>query len=668
MADKSLTVNEAQQIFGELKQEHPNLNKIGKIVKESRWSHLINGLGHRMEPRLLLLVEKANQTFIGLEQKGIKVFDPTIHDALYREKARVYQEKHQLYFNLTKEIQTQISHLQKVSPELKKACHELQCREAGLRYSLGASGGGVDVLEKPNQDQLENLIQRAQDWKNAQKLAVNRELNALELEQLAELAKYPEWLEVVYQNPAYLSEVFNWCLRDYNSVEIIVKCCETRRQLKASLLASSLGYLRNPDPAKQQEEVLAFRIVPTKTDRVAKRILTASIYHGSFKRFEPEKQERINILKPKERIFFRQGNYSLTVEEFLKEVSQKNLREVNINLCSDWGFVNFHSVKGVWNAETKSYELPHMTENDWVDHVPMGPIVDHEALVEQYGNEVKNRRFFFKVAATRQHLDLNALDCHSFLQLYLRMEDGRWKVINAGIYAHRYQRGLLDGLWLFCATLKRVFALIDQNATYTHRQRAAYPIFPEEQEGRDFCARIYLLVLSDGVFQFAGKNCANSIQNITKKFFNGLPNFFRIRLTQAKTGVPSLDRILAWADRQGDRTRWLAVTILHTLFLSHRGRWVKKPKGYVWFSAAKYLNKKHTIYNPAFLPYQIAKARQNREGPFVNGELIGVIPRKNYFKHGLFGKFGNKRGVSLCKNKNWHKKRKKNLCRSREKT
>ncbi len=632
MADNSLTVNEAQQIFGELQQDHPDFNKIGKIVKEGRWSHLINGMGRRREPRLQLLIEKVNQAFIGLERKGIKVFDPAILDAPYREKARVYQEKYQTYFNLAKEIETQISHLQKVSPKLKEAYHELQCREAGLRYSLGASNGGVDVLEKPNQGQLENLIQRAKEWKNAQKLAVNRELNELELEQLAELAKYHEWLEVVYQNPKYLTEVFNWCLRDYNSVEIIVKCCETRRRLKASLLASSLGYLRNPDPAKRQEEVLAFRTIPTKTDRVVKKILTASIYHGSFKRFEPEKQERINILKPEERIFFRQGNYSLTVAEFLKEISQKNLREVNINLCSDWGFVNFHSVKGVWKAETKSYELPHLTENDWFDQVPMGPIVNHEALVEQYGDEVRNRRFFFKVAATRQHLDLNALDCHSFWQLYLRMEDGKWKIINTGIYAHRYQRGLLDGLWLFCATLKRVFALIDQNATYTHRQRAAYPIFPEEQEGRGFRSRIYHLIFSEGVFQFAGKNCANSTQNITEKFIKDLPNFFRMRVTQAKTGVPPLDRILAWADRQGERTRWLVVTILHTLLLSCRGRWVKKPKGDMWFSAAKYLNKKHTIYNPAFLPYQIAEARRKGEGPFVKGELYWGNTQEKLFQ------------------------------------
>ena len=633
-ASSYLSINELQRICYELDQENPNLNVIGKVTKESRWNYFVNALRHRSQPRLVELIGKVNQTFTHLEQKGVKIFDLTIDDKFYQEKAERYRAKRQIYLDVVEQIGNQIEELKKVSPELQEAYHELQCRAVGLRYSLGGENGGLDALDAPDQERFEKIRERAQAWKQRQKLAVDKELNKLELAQLEELAKYPEWLDIVLENPQYrrdqtkdaLAEVFNWSLRDFNQVEVIVKCYETQRKLKASLLASNLGYVRNIYLTESEDEVLAFQTVPTKVDHVAKRILTLAIYHGSFKEFEPDQQERINILKPTKNIHFKQGNYNLTVEEFLHEVGQKHLREANITLCADWGFSNFHPVKGVWNADLQQYEMPEMTEEDWTDDVPPSRIASHEELVAQYGDEIKDRNFFFKVMATRQHLEQDhvAFDAHAFWQFYIRMEDGNWKVLNIGVYASRFAQGLGDGLGLFCATLERVVCLLDQNCYYTHRQRGAYPIFPDEEVQEKLLARIFLLMHSSGVFQFAaGHNCAYPVQKYTGKLVEDLPNFFKMDLVQVRSGIGLIDKLLAFAERCGGWVSWLIVTILHKLLLSGRSLRIEKQDGkIVDYSIGKYLSEHgHETHNPAYLPYQINEARKKGEGPFVKGEL-----------------------------------------------
>jgi hypothetical protein len=622
--------DELQQIYLELNRQSSNNPKVWEK------KHFISALFDRSKPHLLVTIEKVNQLFSRLEQSGVKIFDPTIQDDAYLEKARCYRESRRIYFDVADEIGKHLSTLQKISPEIKKAYLELRCREVGLRYSLGQANGGLDALDEADEQLFATITQHAEQWKKKQKQAVDHDLNQLEKDQLKELAKYPELLKVLLEDPQQLKEIFDWCLRDFNQVEVLVKCFETRRRLKAALLSGNLGYVRNIALTDHSDEVLAFRTLPTKVDHIAKRILTIPIYHGSFKTFESAQQERINILKPAQQVCFKQGNYTLTVEEFLKQLGEKNKKEVNISLCADWGFVNFHPVRGVWNADLQQHAMPSMTEKDWTDHVPAARIASHEELVLQYGKKVENRPFFFKVMATRTHSDLNALDCHALWQLYIRMGDGNWKVLNVGTYAYRFQQGLLDGLWLFCASVVRVLSLMDQNGYYTHRQRGAFPIFEDVQD--PLLASIYNLMISNGVFQFSGRNCAYSVQTMTGKFVQGLPNFFKMPLTEGRTGIPPLDGLLALAHRQWEWVRWLVVSILHTVLLSHRRLRVQKDKKEVVHSMRKYFSEKgHHIFNPSYLPYQIANARKTGEGPFVEGELYWSHTDEKLFQASLMG-------------------------------
>lgn len=630
----TLSIDELQTISHELNNTHPNWDKIGRITKEGKWNYIANGLFNRVPPRLLHLYNRVNQSLIHLEQKGVKLFDPKIQNAEYQEKARSYRASRKIYLDVAQEVEQQLLKLRKGHPELEKAYRELHVREISLRYSLGAANGGLDPLNEPDPALFAELKERAKEWKKSEKKTINLDFNELEIQRLKELACYPEWIKAVCENSSLLKEVFKWSLHTFNQVEHIVKCPATIGILdNEALLKSNLGYTSNLVLVAKEDEVLAFRNLPTKVAGVAKRVLTAAIYHGSYKKFEPSEQERVNILKPTEAIHFKRGNYNLTVAEFLKELGQKNKREANISLCGHWGFVNFHPVKGEWDADSQCYRLPNMTEKDWTDKVPAARFASHEEVVAQYGDQVKDRNFFFKVMASRSHLDKNALDCHAFWQLYCRMEDGNWKVLNPGVYAYRFHQNIIDGLWLFCATLKRVLCFLDQNCYYTHRQRGGLAIFPTEEEQNNLLARIYRLIYANGVFQMSGQNCAYAVQTITQEVIKNLPNLFFLPLTECKTGVGPLDRILAWAHHQWAWVRSLVVSMLHSMFLSHRGVIVENDGKKETHSVRKYFSEQgQAIYNPSYLPYQIAAAHKTGKGPFAQGELYYSHPDEKIFQ------------------------------------
>ena len=88
------------------------------------------------------------------------------------------------------------------------------------------------LLKEPNKDLLTKVKQKAEAWKKHQKQAKVKTLNALDEKQLQELAKYPEWLKIALENSHYFNDVFKWSLCDFNSVEVIVKCFETKEENK----------------------------------------------------------------------------------------------------------------------------------------------------------------------------------------------------------------------------------------------------------------------------------------------------------------------------------------------------------------------------------------------------------------------------------------------------
>ncbi len=307
-----------------------------------------------------------NQCFTDCEEQGVKIFQDVT-----QQHAQRYRNKREKIFEIARAISERVEDLRKTSPplinkKLQSFYQELQRREIGLKYSLGDSNGYLKTLEVAEPKCLKKLIRCAKAWKKQQILAIHEDLDRLELEQLRELAKYPEWTNIVMKDGEYLNQVFNWCLRDFNQPEVIIKCYETHQRIKKALLSSNLGNIR-----RAGNEILSFYNEEGINTR--KRVLTACFYHGNFNRFEPAQQEKVNILKPNQAINFKRGNYRTSIKEIFDELAKKNFKEAKVNLCA-WGFVNFHPTEvGYWDEKSQKYlrMANNITEENWYDFIPL---------------------------------------------------------------------------------------------------------------------------------------------------------------------------------------------------------------------------------------------------------------------------------------------------------
>lgn len=573
------------------------------------------------------VIRKVNANFEQIEQQGVKVF---ALDQKYSKDANDYRNEFKIYFLTAKKIQQVIASIPELHPELKSEYQALQANLVGLRYRLGLANGGIKPLEVLDnavtreeikqkqrfQRNLDVLKTLALKWKSKEKLAINKNhLVPAEIRQLEEAAKYDKWVGLLDGNKEYRDEFFNWALRDANRVDVFILYRNTQKIIKKSLCAGLFGRIRRPGT----EEILRIREVNTKVEGVKKRILSMPVYSGRYDVFEEDKQKWVNILKPGKVIHLTTGNFKLTLSQVWHELSQKNDRESKLNFCK-WGLINFHPVHGHWDADKKEFVKPSMTKENWTQHVPPGDVVSQSELETRYGDKIKNRKKFYKITSTRQFPDLNALKCHGFWQIYIHMGNDKWRVLDVGVYAFRFQQGFLDGLYLFCATLRKVFAFIDQNGYYTQRQKATYPLFPSEENSDKISDRIWEISQKHGVFQFAGDNCSSPVQK-SLEGIPDVPNFFRMRVTKAKIGFSPFDLTFAFLERCPARIRRIGIAIIHTLFGSFRTYTIEHNGQKIQYSVAKYFKDTEDMYHPAYLHYQIEEAHNTRKGPFVEGEL-----------------------------------------------
>lgn len=580
-------------------------------VKVGFWNHHFSTTLGRRQACLAEIIRNLNDSLARLEQEGVLFFSED------SEKAQNYRAKFTPYFQLGRGIRAQIQQIEQLNPsstKLKQNVHKLESNLMGLQYRLGASNGGMDQSAEVHARSFERLKELALKWKRKWHMSNdNKNLNVLELEQLREASKYEEWIPFLSNNQKYADEFFNWALRDYNLVDVFVKYRVTQQSIKKSLSSPILGRIR-----KRGESELTLQTVATEVAGVSKQILTLPLYHGRFDRFEKDKQERINILNPSDQVHFKNGNRKMKVRDVWDEMGLKNTREANVNICA-WGIINSHPVHGTWHPDQKRYVMPEITKHNWTHHVPPAEVVSGEEIQARYGKKLIDKNIFFKVAATRQAPGLNALNCHGFTQIFIRMDDGSWRVLDLGFYAYRFQKGLLDGLWLFCATMSRVFCRQDQNGSYTHRQQARYPLFFNPDGTQRTLDRFYEEAVAEDVFQFSGKNCSYPIQKIMKENTN--VNFFCMPITQGSVGFKPLDKMLALLDRSPSLIKKLGTLVLSFILFSARFMLINRRGKWAIESVAKYYLNTHDFYNPALLHDQIEKAKRENRRPMNAGEL-----------------------------------------------
>lgn len=581
--------------------------KVGKITGESCWSQFTWRFIGKPDARLLRVVGIAKKAFEEREAEGALLFEET---ALLSLEAQRYRSSISCLCGLVDKIQKALVALgRSASKPLKEEVKELEGCTISLTYLVEDQNGRVKKLESYDQARYAALKQAAKVWKAGEPLALDKKLNSLELKQLEEAACYPLWVDWLLAQPKQKADFFKFCLRDYNPPWFYILYPVTANRVKKALLASQLGYVRRPE-----DEPLQVGHVKV-TEGVYRKIVTIPVYQGGFKFFNRLQQTRVNILDPTEKVWFKNGNYHLTVGEIFRQSGERNAHEVPINL-SAYGFVNFHPVHGPWDADDQNYpqKPSHSTswnEVNWLHLVPPARIATSKELTHRYGDLFEKRAFFYAVGATRQCPDLTSTKCHAFNQLYVRCGAGdEWKVLNIGYYAYRFQTNLKDGLELFCATVERVVCFMDQNGYYSMRQRAIVPFFPDEPEASAYCKRLFLSFRQQAVFQFSGRNCAYNVQKLVVKSSGSTTNFFCISLLDAPSGIGFIDGWARLAARIGPQSKAKMYHMLRTILGAHRGVHLYKKGKYKWYSVKEFFkNKGGILFNPAFLHQQILQKK-----------------------------------------------------------
>lgn len=659
MRSKDLTTDQLQQLSYHLSQKKLDWNQIGTLISENVGQRSIRRIFGREQASLVHIAQFINQAFVKLEEKGVKIFA-----APGSPEAAHYRSRFTLYFNLSNEIKDRLQkadseklsawhrtahmvaivgavvfsisllglpflirsyresineHWSEVrgkcapslSRELKKVCFELECQEVALRYRIGAINGGLDKVAAPDPKWVDELTQRALEWKKRQPLAIHKDsLNQWELLQLSEAARYPDWLRLVRKNPVYAGEVFNWILRDFDRADVLIAYRNTQLRVKEALIAGYIGKNRTPG----QFELLDFQDQTTKVHGVFKRVLTLPIWHKENFDEEPAQVERINILKPSKEVTFQNGNFTLSVDAMFKEIGNRNAEETRINLCAR-GLINYHSVKGVWHTDRQTFVMPAgMTRENLHRYLPPGKIWTNEEMERRHGN-LAGRTRYFKIASTKQ--DDTVLNCHSNWKLFHRLQNGNWAECGIGMYLWRFQQGAWDGLRLFCDTGPRVLTRFDQMEGYTHRQFAAYAPPSTDDSVRALQSRIYDLMLKPGVFQLGGDNCTMPVQKAAEEVSPGMPNLFRMRVSQAKLGFGLLDKIFSFLDKRTEKVRRIGLAIIRNVLGGFRSCKIDGVK----YSLNSYYRNTEDLYHPGYLVKQVIDAKKSGVGPLAQCEL-----------------------------------------------
>lgn len=688
MTLSSVSTENLQKLSLYLENPIKNNLEIEGLVGTTRlqsWKFKLYRFFRRPDPQIEKIIRFANRCFALAEREGIEMDSQGGLSQIDKDRARAhidsYKNRLETHLTIYEKIEGLFNQKRWHSKGTKREFHHLQQQLIGLRYRIGRTDSqaeaGLKKLPERNEAVYNQLYQWAQAWKQKQKFGSDKGLNAIEMLQLERATKYQEWVKFLEDKPHYRTDFFNHALRDFGSVSLFIRFPQVRQELKKALIINNLGRMRRPKKA-DRTGIRTYAKLPGPVMGTVKKVPVLKFYDGDghYKQCEEKRQRLVDLTNLNQEIYFTKGNYHTTLREVLKEFSQKKLKEPNF-ITTAYGICHDNPVKGLYDADKQAHltdELKAaMTEDNWLEYVPPSELVTEDflkqkfpgfdTLIQRWSPNVNERRqVFYSFAAARQEADSRSLNCHAFLRIYVRREDGLWEMKEPGLYANEFQQSLWDGLKKFGGTLGRVFCRQDQNASYTHRQQAEMPIFPSKDKCTELTREIYnRFIAEEGVFQFAGvQNCTGSLQEVFEKVFEkmgprlvetysdeellkqdeylyqdpleacGVPDFSYIDVAQGSIGFKPLDKILAFIGRQDRRIQKIAVPLLAALMGGARSYtyWDKEGNAVTRSLLKSYQDcyckhKRYILPSPARLHTQIEEAKKNaaRKSPFKRGVL-----------------------------------------------
>lgn len=396
--------------------------------------------------------------------------------------------------------------------ESKQVRNELLRRIVGLRYRMEMH----PAKALPTLMQL--LDERALRWKKKQPLLAYKPLTQQDKECLQGAIAYPEFVELLLQDPALEKKFFKWVLRDHIDPAPFIEFPFTQEKLVKHHFSGRIS--------RHGGRVLKIKKV-FQSNR-AEKMLTL-----------PFEGIDISILDPAATVVFK-GNLTLTIEEIFTLFKNKNLEVGDLEFMSE-GITNWNIHKLGWkNAQTNEYEMVDITKKGWWRDLPALETLSKEVLQERYRCRLDPLQWVVALCASRTSANLDFNQCHAYLEVAIPIGNGRYNIYDFGKLATYYPEQGLDSLTFFCTTTHATVAFPDESIFYTHRQHVNKPFIISSLQGfrlmDALAADIQRYRDKNFVYQIESENCAKWTEEMIKSVLGegNVPDLFKMHLLETE--------------------------------------------------------------------------------------------------------------------------------------
>lgn len=466
-------------------------------------------------------------------------------------------------------------------------CH-LRRRVIGLKYRLEAVNGGADC-DPVQLDLLHDLHKAANSWKHEQSIIYEKILTDNDLRKLKETTQYPEFAELLLDDPLLLKKFLEWTLRDKNSVPPFIQYPALQNKLVSCSLNGRIGRIAGGTTLKIKK-------IKEENDWI--KIVTL-----------PFEGRDISILDDQKKIEFR-GHYQLTIAQVFEIFRNKYAKVGNLEFL-EAGIVNWnvHHL-GWWNDKLKKIQRIDLNKTDWWMQFPVYEIITKDQAQLRYGWHMNGVNWNAAATATRTTPTLDVDQNHAYLEVAIPIDSVHYAIYPFGKFAYEFPTTFFENLSIFCRNVHATVAFPDENVFYTHRQHASHSFVLTPSEGfRLMDAIKHDIKRSRGnnlVFQIESENCAKWVHESLEKALGDqkIPNLYRIPLLHTEPAglVKSIFNLIKKLPASLQKP---VLTALHLPFGAASGTWIEENGKKVLKSMTSHHFWETTeIYLPAFLHKQ----------------------------------------------------------------
>lgn len=479
---------------------------------------------------------------------------------------------------------------------LHRIQHAIERNMIALKYRIEKINGGDDKADL-DIDLYEKMLLLTGKWKIKQKFYSNedKKLSQRDAEKVEKLCLYPEFCKLLENDTHLQNHFFAWSIRDNNGVDQFIQFPTTSDKINKNYLAERIGRFAEehfkiskcaPDDSSPS---LKEKIVTLPFDT------TSGIKH-------------LNILDEHVQVELK-GNWKLTIHQIFKLFSRKHAEVTELEFFGPTGITNWNSYElGYWDPATKTYVRPDYSEKDWIRKLPTIEELTSEEIEARYGEKPEPGLGKIFVVSKRNHADLDVVKRHSYLEIAIPVENGKFSVISLGIYPVRFPVTILENLKFLAATVLSKIVYPDLNIYLPKRQYAIHPLkltkeqFDQlvENVGKDILAGLN----GNLTFKFIDENCSYWTQKKVNEIVEEEdPNYFEMPLHMSNSKGVALQVLFGFLNSLPPVIRGPIIRAILKVLGGEKGVYIEKDGQKVYESVLG-TNKPYnniTIFQPGLL-------------------------------------------------------------------